>query len=114
MSAGKRQSSRAGQAGFIASRAARRKSRPGTWRNAPRPAPWRATCAASAPTATGSSIGGSISRKSMRFEVNWKWQLGENGEGRGIEHDGLAASFTIRKQQQSPLDVDVLPFQGKN
>jgi Homeodomain-like domain len=69
---GRRQSSRVGQAGSIASHAARRRSRPGRWRNAPPPAPWRATCAASAPTATGLSTGESISQRSMRFAANWR------------------------------------------
>src|ERR1700694_145664 len=41
-------------------------------------------------------------------------QLGENGEGRGIEHDGRAAGLTVREQQQSSLDVNVFPFQAKN
>jgi Helix-turn-helix domain len=35
-------------------------------------APWPAACAASAPTAAGSSTGGSISRKSMPFEASWR------------------------------------------
>ena len=58
----------AGRDGYSASPAARQRSRPedgGLHPDRPR----RATCAASAPTATGSSTGGSISRKSMRFEA---------------------------------------------
>jgi len=71
-SADRRPSRPAGRVGFFASHAARPRYRPGRWRTAPLPALWPAACAASAPTAAGSSTGGPISRKTMPFEASWR------------------------------------------
>jgi hypothetical protein len=41
-------------------------------------------------------------------------QFRQNGQGPGIEHNGLATSLAVRQQQQPALKVDIVPFESED